>query len=68
MLIYYFYFIIMSLFMALLLKIICCVKQKVVDTGEGCTSDGKMPHVVEKRAANRSMCNMILNTCVVICT
>ena len=54
--------------MDLLLKIICHVKQEVVDTGEGCSSDGNMSHVVDKRAANRPMCNMILNTYIVICT
>jgi hypothetical protein len=53
--------------MNLLLKRICHVKQEVVDTGEVCSSEGKMPHVVDKRAANRSMCKMILNTNFVIC-
>jgi len=42
------YFIIASLFVGLLLKRICHVKQEVFDTGEGSSIDGKMPYVVDK--------------------
>ena len=62
------YFIIVSLFMGLILKIMCNVKQDLVDIGKGCSSDGKMPYAVDKQAANQSICTVILNTFVVICT
>ena len=34
--------------MALLLKIICRIKQEVVDTREGCSSGGKVHYEVDR--------------------
>jgi predicted secreted protein len=49
------YFLIVSLFMALLLKIICRIKQEVVDTREGCSSGGKVHYEVDRNVLRTTL-------------